>query len=55
MGRGRRLAIVDPESGKEQLVETFVAILGANELSCVEASAMRQSEDWIRSKPKFQG
>ena len=38
---GDRLAIVDPDSGKEQPVETFVAILGASELTYVEASAPR--------------
>ena len=33
---GDKLAIVDPDSGKEQPVETFVAILGASELNyCV--------------------
>ena len=45
---GDRLAIVDPDSGKEQPVETFVAILAASELTYVEASATQQGEDWIR-------
>ena len=30
---GDQLAIVDPESGAAQPVETFVAILGASELT----------------------
>ena len=45
---GDKLAIVDPDSGAVQPVETFVAILGASELTYVEASATQQSEDWIR-------
>ena len=49
---GDRLAIVDPDSGKEQPVETFVAILGASELTYVEASATQQGEDWIRSNER---
>ena len=49
---GDRLAIVDADSGKEQPVETFVAILGASELTYVEASASQQSEDWIRSNER---
>ena len=49
---GDRLAIVDPEGGKEQPVETFVAILGASELTYVEASATQQGEDWIRSNER---
>ena len=36
---GDKLAIMDPDSGKEQPVETFVAILAASELTYVEASA----------------
>ena len=46
---GDRLKIVDPDSGKEQPVETFVAILGASDLTYVEESAGQQSDDWIRS------
>ena len=49
---GDKLAIVDRDSGKEQPVETFVAILGASELTYVEASATQQSEDWIRSNER---
>ena len=44
---GDRLKIVDPDSGTEQPVETFVAILGASELTYVEESAGQQSDDWI--------
>ena len=43
---------MDPDSGKEQPVETFVAILGASELTYVEASATQQGEDWIRSNER---
>ena len=49
---GDKLAIVDPDSGKEQPVETFVAILGASELTYVDASATQQGEDWIRSNER---
>ena len=49
---GDKLAIMDPDSGKEQPVETFVAILGASELTYVEASATQQGEDWIRSNER---
>ena len=49
---GDKLAIVDPDSGKEQSVETFVAILAASELTYVEASATQRSEDWIRSNER---
>ena len=49
---GDKLAIVDPDSGKQQPVETFVAILGASELTYVEASATQQGEDWIRSNER---
>ena len=49
---GDKLAIVDPDSGTVQPVETFVAILGASELTYVEASATQQSEDWIRSNER---
>ena len=49
---GDRLAIVDPDSGKEQPVETFVAILGASELTYVEVSATQQGDDWIRSNER---
>ena len=50
---GDKLAIVDPDSGKEQPVETFVAILAASELTYVEASATQRGEDWIdpRKRP----
>ena len=49
---GDRLAIVDPAGGKQQPVETFVAILGASELTYVEASATQQSDDWTRSNER---
>ena len=49
---GDKLVIVNPDSGKEQPVETFVAILGASELTDVEASATQQGEDWIRSNER---
>ena len=49
---GDKLAIVDPDSGAGQPVETFVAILAASELTYVEASATQQGEDWARSNER---
>ena len=49
---GDKLEIVDPDSGTEHPVETFVAILAASELTYVEASATQRSEDWIRSNER---
>ena len=40
---GDKLAIFDPDSGKEQAVETYVAILAASELTCLAASATQQA------------
>ena len=47
-----KLAIVDPDRGAGQPVETFVATLGASELTYVEARATQQGEDWIRSNER---
>lgn len=46
---GDKLTIVDRKTGKEQPVEVFVAILGASQLTYVEASLSQKSEEWIRS------
>jgi transposase len=46
---GNRLSIVDRKTGEILPVEVFVAILGASQLTYVEASASQKSEDWIRS------
>lgn len=44
---GKRLKIIDPDSGEEQVVEVFVAILGASQLTYVEAVATQRKEDFI--------
>jgi transposase len=49
---GDKLAIVDRKTGKEQPAEVFVAILGASQLTYVEASFSQKSEDWIRSNER---
>lgn len=46
---GKKLALTDRFSGKEREVEVFVAILGASELTYVEASESQESQEWIRS------
>ena len=44
---GDRLSIVDKKSGEIQDVEVFVAILGASQLTYVEAVMTQQKEDFI--------
>jgi transposase len=46
---GNKLSIVDRGTGEICPVEIFVAILGASQLTYVEASNSQRSEDWIRS------
>jgi transposase len=49
---GAKLAIIDPKSGKETLVEVFVAILGSSDLTYVEATPSQEKEEWIRSNER---
>lgn len=44
---GQKLSFVDPETGEEIQAEVFVAILGASQLTYVEAVASQQKEDFI--------
>lgn len=44
---GDKLTIVDPKTGEVQAVEVFVAILGASQLTYVEAVKTQQKEDFI--------
>ena len=46
---GQKLHIIDPESGQKVPVEVFVAILGASQLTYVEASYSQKKEDFISS------
>lgn len=45
---GKKLAITDRTTSEKQEVEVFVAILGASQLTYVEASLSQKKEDWIR-------
>lgn len=44
---GDKLAIVDPQTGELEPVDVFVAILGASQLTYVEAVKTQQKEDFI--------
>lgn len=44
---GQKLSIVDPQTGEVVQVEVFVSILGASQLTYVEAVASQQKEDFI--------
>lgn len=44
---GNKLSIVDKQTGEVQEVEVFVAILGASQLTYVEAVMSQQKEDFI--------
>ena len=46
---GQKLHIIDPENGQKVPVEVFVAILGASQLTYVEASYSQKKEDFIGS------
>jgi len=46
---GKKLKIVDKITGEEKEVEIFAAILGASQLSYVEATESQKKEDWIKS------
>lgn len=49
---GQRLQIVNDTTGEIRAVEVFVAILGASQLTYVEASFTQQKEDFISSCEK---
>ena len=49
---GEKLAITDPKSGEQIPVEVFVAILGASELTYVEATPSQEKREWIRSNER---
>jgi transposase len=44
---GEKLQIIDKQTGEVQQVEVFVAILGASQLTYIEAVASQQKEDFI--------
>ena len=45
---GKKLSIVDPESGELKEVEVFAAILGCSQLTYVQAIYSQKKEDLIR-------
>lgn len=49
---GEKLAITDRKSGVQRPVEVFVAILGASELTYVEATPSQEKREWIRSNER---
>ena len=44
---GKKMHIVDPDTGEIEEVESFVSILGASQLTYVEFVRTRRLEDWI--------
>jgi transposase len=44
---GEHLSVVDPDTGEVQYVEVFLAVLGASQLTYVEAVPTQQKEDFI--------
>lgn len=44
---GKKLSIVDPKNGEIQELEVFVSVLGASQLSYIEAVASQKKVDWI--------
>ena len=49
---GEKLTITDRKSGVQRPVEVFVAILGASELTYVEATPSQEKREWIRSNER---
>ncbi|GFP19701.1 hypothetical protein HKBW3S03_01206 [Candidatus Hakubella thermalkaliphila] len=46
---GKKLSLVDLKTGEVRPVETFVAILGASQLTYVEAVESQKKENWIKA------
>lgn len=46
---GKKLKVVDKESGEESEVEVFVGVLGASQLTYVEAVASQKKEDFLKA------
>jgi len=45
---GKKLEIVDKQTGEVTEVETFIAVLGASQYTYVEAVASQKKHDWIK-------
>ena len=56
---GTKLAVTDRVSGEQRDVEVYIGILGASELTYVEASESQEEKEWVRSNERalryFQG
>ena len=46
---GKKLSITDRKTGEVKEVEVFVSILGASQLTYVEAMESQQKEDWLKA------
>ncbi len=46
---GDKLEVINGDTGQSWLLEQFVAILGASELTYVEARESQREQDWIRA------
>ena len=44
---GKKMNVTDPETGEIQEYEVFVSVLGASQLSYIEAVASQKKADWI--------
>ncbi len=44
---GQKLTVTNPHTGQEQEYEVFVAVLGASQLSYIEATPSQTKADWI--------
>lgn len=44
---GKKLQVVDPETGEIKEYEVFVSVLGASQLSYIEAVASQTKTDWV--------
>jgi len=49
---GKKLQITDKKTGLKHDVETFVAVLGASQLTYVQACESQKKEDWIKATEK---
>jgi len=49
---GEKLVIMGRKTGEEKPLEVFVAILGASELTYVEATPSPEKQEWIRSNER---
>src|SRR4051794_9041013 len=52
---GKKLPILDPHSGEVRQAEIFVAVLGASNLTCAEATWSQSLPDWIGAHARMFG